>query len=173
MLQGLPGDTENRSVQRSLIEPAELPAALDHLADHFMREGWSVKRLIGELVRTNTYRMSTQRTERSRRFLPFRSVARMLGVSPSRYYSWRRSEDGCDLEDRSSCPRTSPHQLTPDEVQTIREMVTSPEHRHVPTGTLAVLAGRLGKVFAVIRLLDSRRAYVHAVIDNFSRWILA
>ena len=111
--------------------------------------------------------------ERSRAFLPFRSMARVLGVSLSRYYSWRRSQEGCDLDDRSSCPKTSPHQLTPDEVQTIREMVTSPEHRHVPTGTLAVLAGRLGKVFAVIRLLDSRRAYVHAVIDNFSRWILA
>lgn len=155
--------------------------------------------------------------EKSRGLLPFRSTARLLGVSASRYYSWRRSEDGCDLDDRSSCPRVSPHQLTPVEAQTIREMVTSPEHRHVPTGTLAVLAGRLGKVFAsastwyrlvrqhgwrrprvrvhpqkpkigirasrpnelwhvdatVIRLLDNTRAYVHAVIDNFSRKILA
>ena len=73
---------------------------------------------------------------------------RLLGGSSSRYYSWRRSQDGCDLDYRSSCPRTSPHQLMPDEVQTIREMVTSPDHRHVPTGTLAMLAGRLGKVFA-------------------------
>ena len=96
-------------------------------------------------------------------------------------------------------------------------MVTSPEYRHVPTGTLAVLAQRLGKVWAspstwyrlarkngwrrprlrvhpaqpkiglrttrademwhidttVIRLLDGTRAYLHAVIDNFSRRILA
>ena len=96
-------------------------------------------------------------------------------------------------------------------------MVTAPEYRHVPTGTLAVLAQRLGKVWAspstwyhfvrkfgwrrprlrvhptkpkvglrttrademwhidttVIRLLDGTRAYVHAVIDNFSRRILA
>src|SRR4029450_13396402 len=88
--------------------------------------------------------------------------------------------------------------------------------RHVPTGTLAVLAQRLGKVWAspstwyrlvrqngwprprlrvhpakpkiglrttrpneiwhidttVIRLLDGTRAYLHAVIDNFSRRIL-
>jgi transposase InsO family protein len=96
-------------------------------------------------------------------------------------------------------------------------MVTSPEYRHVPTGTLAVLAQRLGKVWAspstwyrlvrkygwrrprlrvhpakpkmglrttrademwhidttVIRLLDGTRAYLHAVIDNYSRRILA
>jgi transposase InsO family protein len=96
-------------------------------------------------------------------------------------------------------------------------MVTSPEYRHVPTGTLAVLAQRLGTVSAspstwyrlvrkygwrrprlrvhpakpkvglrttgademwhidttVIRLLDGTRAYLHAVIDNVSRPILA
>lgn len=96
-------------------------------------------------------------------------------------------------------------------------MVTSNQYRHVPTGTLAVLAQRLGKVFAspttwhrlvrlhrwrrprrrihpakprlgirastpneiwhvdttLIRLLDGTRAYLHAVIDNFSRRILA
>ena len=95
--------------------------------------------------------------------------------------------------------------------------MTSPEYRHVPTGRLAVLAQRLGRVFAsattwyrlvrergwrrprhrvhpdgpkvgiratkpneiwhidttVIRLLDGARAYLHAVIDNFSRRILA
>jgi transposase InsO family protein len=96
-------------------------------------------------------------------------------------------------------------------------MVTSRAYRHVPTGTPAVLAQRLGKVWAsrstwyhlvrkfgwrrprlrvhpakpkvglrttrademwhidttVIRLLDGTRAYLHAVIDNFSRRTLA
>ena len=96
-------------------------------------------------------------------------------------------------------------------------MVTSSDYRHVPTGTLAVLAQRLGRVFAapstwyrlvrrfgwrrprlrvhqakpkvglrttrpdetrhidasVIRLLDGTRVHLHAVIDNFSRRILA
>ena len=96
-------------------------------------------------------------------------------------------------------------------------MVTSPDYRHVPTGTLAILAQRLGpsprrrrpgtassgrygwrrprlrvhpakpKVglrttgpdemwhidTTVIRLLNGTRAYLHAVIDNFSRRILA
>ena len=95
--------------------------------------------------------------------------------------------------------------------------MTALDYRHVPIGTLAVLAQRLGKVWAspstwyrlvrkfgwrrprlrvhpakpkvglrttradevwhidttVIRLLDGTRAYLHAVIDNFSRRILA
>ena len=119
--------------------------------------------------------------------------------------------------DAISCPRTAPQQLTRDEVMTVKQMVSSDEYRHVPTTTLAMLAQRLGKVFAsaatwcrlvrrhgwrrprsrvhpskprvgirakapnelwhvdasVIRLLDNTRAYLHAVIDNYSRRILA
>ncbi len=99
----------------------------------------------------------------------------------------------------------------------MKGMVESPEYRHVPSGRLAILAQRLGRVFAapgtwyrlirergwgrprarvhparptngvrarapdelwhvdttVIRLLDGTKAYLHAVIDNFSRRILA
>jgi hypothetical protein len=44
----------------------------------------------------------------------------------------------------SSCPRTSAHHLTRSKVQEIRDMLTSPEHRHVATGALANLAQRLG-----------------------------
>ncbi|MCB9492257.1 MAG: DDE-type integrase/transposase/recombinase [Dehalococcoidia bacterium] len=94
-------------------------------------------------------------------------------------------------------------------------MVTSPDFRHVPTGTLAILAQRLRRVFAspttwrrlvrergwrrprlrahpskpkvgiraerpneiwhidttIIRHVDGTKAYVHAIIDNFSRRI--
>ena len=99
----------------------------------------------------------------------------------------------------------------------LKDMVCSTDYRHVPTGTLAILAQRLGKVVAspstwhrlvrhhgwrrprkrvhpakprfgirasapneirhidtsVVRLLDGTRAYLYAVIDNFSRRILA
>src|SRR5262249_25226286 len=54
----------------------------------------------------------------------------------------------CTLDDQSSCPHTSPHHLTSGEIRTITEMVTAVEYRHVPTGTLAILAQRLGKVWA-------------------------
>ena len=154
--------------------------------------------------------------DRSRSALPLRSVLRVVRLSQSRYHGWNR-EVQCALDDRSSCPRSSPQQLTAAEVSVIHEFVTSEEYRHVPTGTLARLAQRLGKVFAsastwyrlvrdhkwrrprqrvhpaapkvgirasrpneiwhidttLIRLLDGSRAYVHAVVDNFSRRILA
>ena len=149
--------------------------------------------------------------------LSLRAALRILGLSPSRYHRWRRAERVCELDDESSCPRSTPTRLTAAEVSTIREMVESPEYRHVPTGRLAILAQRLGRVFAapgtwyrlirkrgwgrprtrvhpakptqgvrapapdelwhvdttVIRLLDGTKVYLHAVIDNFSRRILA
>ncbi len=154
--------------------------------------------------------------ERSRVSLPLRSVLRILRLSSTRYHSWKR-EESCAFRDVDSCPRTYPHQLTSAEVGVVKEMVTSRQYRHVPTGTLALLTQRLGKVFAspatwyrlvrrhnwrrprtrvhpskpkvgiraskpnqfwhvdttVIRLLDGTRAYLQAVIDNFSRKILA
>jgi putative transposase len=137
-------------------------------------------------------------------------------LSPSRYHAWN-GEDQCALDDKSSCPRSSPQQLTAAEVSAIQELVTSDDYRHAPTGTLARLAQRLGKVFAsastwyrlvrehrwrrprqrvhpaapkvgiraarpnevwhmdttLIRLLDGSRVYLQAVIDNFSRRVLA
>jgi len=86
--------------------------------------------------------------DRAREWLPMRAVLRFLGVSPSRFQAWRRQQTACALDDESSCPRTSPHRLTLSEVQAIGDMVTAPEYRHVPTGTLAILAQRLGTVAA-------------------------
>ena len=84
--------------------------------------------------------------DRAREYLPLPAVLRFLRVSPGRFHAWRRQEHTCALDDHSSCPRTSPSQLTPPEVRAIKDMVMSPAYRHVPTGTLAVLAQRLGKV---------------------------
>jgi putative transposase len=142
---------------------------------------------------------------------------KVLGLSPSRYHAWRRLDQVCALDDRPSCPRTVPTQLTAREISRIHEMVTSEDYRHMPIGALALYAQRIGKVFAapvtwarlirergwlrprrrldpeapksgvradrpnqlwpidvtVIRLLDGTKTYLHAVIDNFSRRILA
>ena len=155
--------------------------------------------------------------DRARDVVPLRTLLRFLRLSRSRFHAWRRLQPACALDDRSSCPHTSPHRLTPREILAIKDMVTAVEYRHVPVGTLAVLAQRLSKVCAspstwyhlvrkygwrrprlrvhpakpkvglrttranemwhidttVIRLLDGSRAYLHAVIDNFSRRILA
>jgi hypothetical protein len=85
--------------------------------------------------------------ERSRSSFPLRSVLRAIRLSPARYHVWYR-ERQCTLDDRSSCPRSSPQQLAAAEVGMIQELVTSDDYRHVPTGTLSRLVQRLGKVFA-------------------------
>ena len=57
--------------------------------------------------------------------------------------AWRRRHT-CALDDQSSCP---PHVTASTDALRDpgdRTMVTSPDYRHVPTGTLAVLAQRLG-----------------------------
>jgi transposase InsO family protein len=154
--------------------------------------------------------------DQARPILSLRSVLRVVRLSSSRYHHWKR-ETQCALDDGPSCPRVCPQQLTAAEVKAIHDLATSHEYRHVPTGTLAVLAQRLGKVFAapstwyrlirdhqwrrprhrvhpakpkigirashpneiwhvdttVVRLLDASRIYLHAVIDNYSRRILA
>jgi putative transposase len=176
-------------------------------------------RLTGERLPTGRAKTRILRAvDRAREYLPLRAVLRFLHVSPSRFHALAPAQQSaCALDDQSSCPRTSPSRLTPPEVRAIKDMVTSPDYRHVPTGTLAVLAQRLGKVWAspstwyrlvrqngwrrprlrvhpakpkiglrttranemwhidttVIRLLDGTRAYLHAVIDNFSRRILS
>ena len=187
-------------------------------------------RLVLTLLRASGFTLSRERlpdgrdkmrilgaVDRAQACMPLRALLQFLHVSPSRFHAWRRRETACALDDQSSCPRTSPHRLTPAEVRVVEGMVTSPAYRHVPTGTLAVLAQRLGKVWAspstwyrlvrtygwrrprlrvhpakptvglrttrademwhidttVIRLPDGTRAYLHAVIDNYSRRILA
>ena len=64
--------------------------------------------------------------DRSCSVLPLRVVLRVLRLSHSRYHSWKREEE-CGLDDVRSCPRFSSQQLTPAEVDSIKEMVTSDE----------------------------------------------
>jgi hypothetical protein len=155
--------------------------------------------------------------ERARKALQLHSILRVLGLSPARYHSWTQPDADCHPADVASCPRRIPNQLAAKDVSAIKDMVTSPDYRHVPTSRLAILAQRLGRVFAaastwaklvrergwrrprlrvhpkkplvglrttrpdeawhvdttVLRLLDGSKAHVHAVIDNFSRRILA
>jgi transposase InsO family protein len=155
--------------------------------------------------------------DRTRGVLGLRRVLSILGLSASRLRAWRTAARACELADQSSCPGSSPQRLTSEEVARMRDMVTSPGFRHVPTSRLALLAQRLGTVVAsastwcrlarergwrrprlrvhpgksrdgiraskpdevwhidttLLRLLDGTKAYVHAVIDNFSRRILA
>ena len=149
--------------------------------------------------------------------LPLALILRVLRLEPARYHAWRHASLACAIEDRPSCPRTNPGQLTAAEVATIKSLVLAPKHRHMPLRTLAPQTQRDGKVFAsvttwaklvrkggwrrprgrlyppkptvgvratqtnevwhidttFIKPLDGTRAYLHSVIDNFFRKILA
>jgi len=178
---------------------------------------WVSGQAVGDTSDRTTRARLLRAADRARKVLPTSAVLRILGISTSRYKAWVRAEQGCELDDRAACPRSAPTQLTPDEVRVIQAMVTSDQYRHVPTGRLAVLAQRMGKVFAssstwyrlvrdhewrrprmrqhpatprvgvranvpdemwhidasAVRLVDGTKVWLHAVIDNFSRRILA
>jgi hypothetical protein len=118
-------------------------------------------RLVLTLLQTSGFRLRVGRlpdgrdklrilraVDRAREHVPLRALLRFLRVWPSRFHAWGRRQRACVLDDQSSCPRRSPSRRTPSEVGAIKDLVTSPEYRHVPTGRLAVLAQRLGKVWA-------------------------
>ena len=86
--------------------------------------------------------------DRSRCVLGLRRILRIVGLSPSRLHAWRTALRACELPEQVSCPTSSPHRLTVEEIAKIRDMVKAPEFRHVPTGRLAILAQRIGVVFA-------------------------
>jgi transposase InsO family protein len=235
----IPASTARSWIQRGLVEVVSLHpdnGSEDVLRDRItslesrVRILSTLLRLTMVLVRISGCRLDRHRlpdasakptllhaVERARRSMPLSAVLRVLHLSPSRYHAWVRAEQGCDLEDQPSCPRSTPHRLTPEEVGTMKEMVTSADCRHMSIRALALHAQRMGKVFAhpatwaklirerkwlrprlrvypakpkigvrgdrpnaawhvdctILKLLDGSKAYVHAVIDNFSRRILA
>ncbi len=154
--------------------------------------------------------------QRAHRFFALSSLLDRIGFSPSRYHAWAAAKP-CELSDMSSCPRTRPTQVTPDERAKIGKLLQDPKCSHVPTATLVKLAQRLKLVHAssatwyrlmrqhlwrrprkrihparpttgvranrpneiwhvdisVMKVLDGTRVYMQAVMDNFSRKVLA
>jgi len=81
------------------------------------------------------------------RVLALSVVLRIVGLSSSRYHGWQRKEQGCGLDDESSCPRLFPARMTREEMSSMRDFVESPGYRHIAIQNLTLLAQRLGKVF--------------------------
>jgi transposase InsO family protein len=210
-------ETDARQLRREIValrrRNARLIALLRLIVTVLKATGFSLSRI--RVPEESAKRQLLRAIEQSRAHFKLHAVFRVIGLTYARYYAWNREE--CELDDSSSCPKSLPQQLTPKEVNTIREMALSDDYRHVPTGTLARLAERLGKVFAspstwyrlirihkwrrsrhrvhpakpkvgirassvndiwhvdttLIRLISGGRAYLHAVIDNYSRRILA
>ncbi len=68
--------------------------------------------------------------------IPLAVALRLLCLSAARYHDWNRRQQDCSLDDRSSCPHTSPTQLTANEVSDMREMVVSQDYRHMSLRSL-------------------------------------
>jgi hypothetical protein len=65
--RGLVASVDNFGV---LGEAPTHPELLDYLADRFVKEGWSIKKLIRELVLSSAYRMSSQPNDAARQVDP-------------------------------------------------------------------------------------------------------
>ena len=141
----------------------DLPRALDSCArwEKRARVLAAVVRLLLALLRASRFTLDGNRLPEGKAkagllraiasaeaFLPLATALHIIGLEPGRYHVWRRAEKTCELTDQVSCPRTSPGQLTGSEVAVVKDMVLAPEYRHMPLGTLARYAQRIGKVFA-------------------------
>lgn len=211
-------DTETAELQRELVRLQEQIdrrlANLGLLVVLLRVSGYTLKgRRVGDGGRKA---LILKAIDQSRPVLRLRSCLSVMRLSSTRFHAWQR-ESRCELDDVTSCPRTNLRQLTRDKVREIKGMVTADEFRHVSTGSLAILAQRLGRVFSssstgyrlvrrngwrrprrrvqpekpivgiratwpneiwhvdvtVIKLLDGTRVYLHGIIDNFSRRVLA
>jgi len=67
-----------------------------------------------------------------------------LGLSLSRYKRWRRERRGCGVTGVKSCPRGNANQLTSNEIQVMRNLVTAKEFSHFPIRSLHFYAKREG-----------------------------
>ena len=237
---GIPRSTASSWIRRGAPSVVSLDADAERLHEQLQAQNSKLRRraailaavvrLLLALIRTASVRLDWQRVpdaagkvrlvravDAARGVIPMARALSLLGLSASRLAAWRRRDQACQLDDLKSCPQANPRRLTPAEVAAIQQMVTAEEYRHIPLGPLALLAQRLGKVYAsastwvrlvkqrgwrrprtrkypakpkvgvraerpnqiwhidcsVIRLLDGTRVYLHGIIDNYSRRILA
>jgi hypothetical protein len=111
------GTTDVISCDLAEDDHGELVAEIEKLRCRTARLGAMVARLVAVL--------------RARKVLPLRAALRITRLSASRYHGWCRTEAGCDLDDQPSCPRVFPTRLTPNEVENMRRMAESDDHRHM------------------------------------------
>ena len=86
----------------------------------------AIIRLLVVLLKLSGFRLDEQRlpdgkakakilraVDRCKCALSLKSTLRLVRLSPARYHAWKRAEKRCELDDRSSCPRSHPTPLTP------------------------------------------------------------
>jgi putative transposase len=100
----------------------------------------TIIRLAFLLVRLSGFRLDSQRVPdaaakrsilkavaHATKAIPLAVALRMLRLSAARYREWNNRPQDCSLDDRSSCPRTSPTQVTAKEISDMKDMVVSQE----------------------------------------------
>ncbi len=124
----------------------ELSAKLDLQASLRDVMGWRLEgvRFPSAEIKERLLALAGKTAER----LPLKERLTAIGLSLSRYKSWRMRRRKCELADRSSCPKLSPMKLTPGEVLEMGGMVCDKRYAHFPIRALAYHAARLGKVTA-------------------------
>ena len=80
--------------------------------------------------------------------MPLTAVLQIVEISQSRYHSWCRAAEGCDLADQPSCPTVVAARLTSKEVEAIGGTVESHDYRFMSIRSLALHVQKIGKVFA-------------------------
>jgi transposase InsO family protein len=87
-----------------------------------------------------------------------------IGMSTARFRYWQKLGAGCHLKNESSCPKLIPNRLTAQEIFTIKDLVTSQRYAHYSISSLALLAKRMGLVYAstatwsrIIKMFNLRR----------------
>ncbi len=80
--------------------------------------------------------------------LALKDCLQTIGLSLSRYKSWKIRQRKCELPDHSSCPKMTPTKLTPREALAMAEMVQEKRYAHFPIRALAFYAARTGRVVA-------------------------
>jgi hypothetical protein len=96
----------------------------------------AVLRLVLALLRISGFRLDLNRVpdaegkrrplgaiERARKVMRLTAALRVLGLSVTRYHDRVGRQEGCSLDDHSSCLRSKPQRLTHQEVGTIGDMV--------------------------------------------------
>jgi Protein of unknown function (DUF1553) len=82
-------------------DPPSHPVLLDYLATQFVREGWSVKRLVRELVLSRTYQLGSD------------APAVNVAVDPGNHLLWRHSPRRLDAEEIRDATLAVSGQLDP------------------------------------------------------------
>ena len=76
--------------------------------------------------------------DRASRFVRLPRLLACIGISSSRYYDWKNSQES-GLDDVSSCPRSLPGQMTATERSEMQSMVQSEDYRHLSVASIARL----------------------------------